>query len=149
MKPYEAGGGPGDERVRELDAQGVGAAELARMHGVARQTADYWRQQAGIQPNSSRKIYNHKHMIPWVLAKVDAFHRVQKQLTAVSLEMQGAELDARQRSQARQLRRHLELTDRVVAYDRARAATHGTGFMLVRRDPAVDAPGDLIRRPAE
>jgi DNA-binding CsgD family transcriptional regulator len=141
QRPWGAGGGPDETTLREMVRTGMTDVEIGDQYGVARQTVAYWRGRSHIKRRNG--VMSHKQWIPWELNAADAHDSVAKRLREHSTIQQGGKLDTAAKLRLDKFLAFLREEDVVVDYDREK------GFQLRRRDPTVDAPGDLIRRPPE
>lgn len=155
MQPWALGGGPDEETLRGLIADGHSDSDVARMYGVRRQTATYWRLRIGITvPGQGitrtprRPRLSHKELIPWRVSTQFLNDPVRRRLVEVSLVRQGAEVSADQRARAKEFLEFLAAEDVVVTYDPEHRGPDGdpAPFYFVPRDRELDAEGDIIRR---
>jgi DNA-binding CsgD family transcriptional regulator len=140
QRPWGAGGGPDESTLREMVRSGLTDVEIGDQYGVARQTVAYWRNRAHIKRRNG--VMSHKQWIPWELNAADAHDSVAKRLREYSTIQQGGKLQPQAKQRLEKFIAFLTEEDVVVDYNRE------DGFRLRRRDPALDADGDIIRRPS-
>lgn len=142
-RPWEANSGPGADELRRLVALGHTDVEIGEMHGVTRQTVQYWRKKAGVSrgrgPNQS-----HKDEMPWTIVSVDHEDGIAKRLREYSTMKKGKKpVTAETKRRVENFVATLAKEDSVIDYDPVE------GFGLRKRNPAIDAPDDIIRRPKQ
>ena len=150
--PFRFDGGPAAEDLKRWVDEGYTDSQIADIVGrefhtdpPAKQTVAYWRQRHGIRRN--RVIaprLDHSAVRPW---KVKAKHTgdgIEHRLYEYSNRLHGRRLspsaDRRLDDFLDWLREH----DVVVDYD----PDSEQGWLFRRRDPALDRPEDIIRRPS-
>jgi hypothetical protein len=132
--------GAPDRATLERQLRDNSHAELAKTYGVSRQTIGYWAQRAGL--SRSNNSMSHKDILPWAIKAEDHHDGIARALRWLNKREKGGELGAVEQREVERLTAFLESENVVVDYDRSR------GFIFRRRNPAVDAPNDVIRRPA-
>lgn len=156
MKPHALGGGPDCEDLAKLLNDGYSDSDVARLYGVRRQTATYWRVRCGIAAPGPgldrpprRERVSHKELIPWRVSTAHLNDPIRRRLVTVSLIRHGVDVSSDARARADELLAFLAERDVVVTYDGDHQSADGESapFFFVPRDAAVDAPGDIIRRP--
>lgn len=116
-------------------------AQLAERLGVSRQTIGYWAKRAGL--GRAAPPMTHKDILPWKIRAADHHDSIARALRWLDAARKGTTLEATQQREVDRLAAFLEKEDVVVDYERER------GFFFRRRDPKIDAPEDVIRRPIE
>lgn len=136
---WKAGGNPGKETLERLITGGLTQEKIGERYGVTRSTVSYWMRSVGI----SRGVtgMNHKEVLPWDMKAADHQDGIARALRWYNRDRHGEELDAMQRREMQRLLTYLERRQVVVDY------TREDGFVLRPRDPGLDAPDDVIRRP--
>jgi hypothetical protein len=155
MQPYALGGGPDEETIRRHIADNMSDSDIARMYGVARQTATYWRLRYGITTPGGgvgrtprRPRVSHKELIPWRVSVNFLNDPIRRRLVEVSLVRQNVDVSADQRARAEEFLEFLDRENVVVTYDPEHKGPGGdpAPFYFVPRDSKLDAAGDIIRR---
>ena len=139
MQPWQAGGGPSDDVLRELIDAGVTQREIGERYGVKRQTVGYWIKRAGLGTRSAGR--SHKDYLPWDVKAEDHHDSIARALRWYSTREQGGDLDPVAKREVERLLEFLKEEKVVVDYERDR------GFFFRRRKPGVDRVTDIIRRP--
>jgi hypothetical protein len=139
-RPWKANGGPGKETLESLVRQGLTDQAIADIYHVKRQTVSYWRKRDGIERD--RPQMSHKDYRPWKITTEDHKHSFARRLRSYSTLMQGGALPAGEQRRLNEFLKALKTLNKVVDYDQV------GGFTLVSRDPLLDSPDDIIRRPS-
>ena len=151
---HRFGGGPTEAELRAWVAQELTDQEIAnlvgRREGVApptKQTVAYWRRKYGIAASNARhsreRQIDHSNIRPWRVKMEHTGDGIEHRLYEYSYRQHGKQLSA---SAERRLDKFLAFLDEhqvVVDYD----PNTVEGWFLRPRDPEVDDPEDIIRRP--
>jgi hypothetical protein len=146
-------GGPSEAELREwvqehhwTDEQI--AAEVGRRDNVpppSKQTVAYWRRKHNIPASNTRhsrkRMIDHSEWRPWRVKMEHVGDGIEHRLYEYSYRKNGVKLSAAAERRLDRFLAFLEDEQLVVDYDREE------GWLLRRRDAALDAPGDIIRRP--
>jgi hypothetical protein len=146
MRPWQGGGRPSDEEIRRLVTdEGYTDRQLADHFGVTEPTARYYRLQAGIKKAQQGRL-NHRASgaIPWRFNTKLGHHRdpIARLLRARERIKAGTSQPPDVIRRVEELERDLAELDLVIEYDRE------DGFSTAERDPNIDDPQSIVRKPA-
>lgn len=156
MKPWDLNGGPDPAEIRRLVVEeGYSDADLARLYGATRQTANHWRRTKcpGLPPGPGMgrqgeelvdRAPKYKWLIWWTVASADQNDVLRKRLVLAARDAEGDALSSAERRQLNSFLAYLARKNVVVNYDR----DHEPPWHLLPRNPDLDAPDQIVRRPA-
>lgn len=139
-RPWEEHGGPDDETLRRLVEEGWTDRQIGEKYGVTRQTVAYWRMKAGIH-RPGKKPTRHKDMLPWTVTAYDNGDPLAYRLREYDTIRKGGDVKPEVRRRVQRFVADLAELDAVLDYNR------DEGWLTRRRDPRLDDPDDIIRRP--
>ena len=149
--PYRFAGGPSADQLQEWVDNGYTNTQIAdiagRLYGTeapAKQTVANWLKRAGIVRSRRRAPdLDHDAVRPWRVRSEHAGDGIDHRLYEYSRRLHGVKLDATTNRRLDEFLDYLREHDRVVDYDPESV----DGWCLRPRDPRVDDPESIIRRP--
>lgn len=133
---------PAEETLRRWVEEGSTHSDIAEMIGVTRQAVSKKMKQLGVGVDGRGDRMSRADLFPWTMAAVDHADAITQAMRFYNKQKAGGQLTAAQQSAVNRLVGWMEQENVVLDYDRA------TGFKFRPRDPELDDPDDLIRRPA-
>lgn len=138
--PWAAGGSPDEATLRELLRDHT-HREIADKYKVTRQTVGYWVKRHGLA-GAAQPAKSHKDILPWDIKGEDHHDSIARALRWYNTGRQGEALTPPQQREVDRLMAFVEKNDYVIDYSRE------LGFHFRKRNPKLDKPDDVIRRPA-
>lgn len=138
---------PDEALLRQMRRDGMSQKDIAAELGVTRQSVANWLAKLNLPTRISRipsvEPRSHKAALPWTIRGEDHHDLIARALRWHHAAEQGEDLSPAQQREVDRLTSFLTARDVVVDYDRDK------GFILRPRNPDIDDPADIIRRPAE